>query len=233
MQHDVPLLDVARRAAHLAPVEDRALDGDRRPRRSAARGGPRSAPRPRRRASNSSRSKAWIGGGTGAGVELGLDPLDPSPGRADPLAPAGDDGWMGNGHLPPILIRGRVKLAILSRAPRAVQHPAAAHRRARPRPRGQGAQHAALRHRPVGRGAGPAVPRQAALRLRRDPAADRQLDHLLRHRRGPPVRADGRLHAQHGQRHHQLPRQAARHPDPVPARHRRCRPPPSCATAPT
>ena len=56
---------------------------------------------------------------------------------------------------------------------------------------------------------GPPVPRQAAVRLRRDPPADRQLDHLLRYGRRAPVRADGRLHAEHRERHRQLPRQAA------------------------
>ena len=70
-------------------------------------------------------------------------------------------------------------------------------------------------------------------RLRRDPAAHRQLDHLLRHRRRAPVRADGRLHAEHRERHHERARQAAREPDPVPAQHRRCRRRRSCATAPT
>ena len=113
-----------------------------------------------------------------------------------------------------------MKLAILSRAPRAYS---TQRLRTAALDRGhqvQGAQHAALRHRPVRAGAGPAVPRAPALRLRRDPAAHRQLDHLLRHRRRAPVRADGRLHAEHRQRHRELPRQAARHADPVPPQHR-------------
>ena len=64
------------------------------------------------------------------------------------------------------------------------------------------------------------VPGSADLGLRRRAAPHRQLDHLLRHCGRAAVRADGRLHAQHRQRHRQLPRQAALHPDPLAAQHR-------------
>ena len=131
-------------------------------------------------------------------------------------------GSLGTGPSWQVVLRGwrracmaPVKLAILSRAPRSYSTAAAADGGPRARSRRQGAQHPALRHRPVGRGAGPAVPRQAAVDVRRRAAAHRRLDHLLRHRRRAPVRADGRLHAEHVLRHRQQPRQAARHSDPV------------------
>ncbi len=47
-----------------------------------------------------------------------------------------------------------------------------------------------------------------------------RVDHVLRFGGRAPVRADGRVHPEHGQRHHELARQAAGHPDPVAPRHR-------------
>ena len=101
-----------------------------------------------------------------------------------------------------------------------VQHPTPQARRARPRAQVQGARHAALRDRPVAATSPTCSSAASRCRTTTRHAPHRRLDHLLRLRRRSPVRADGRVHAEHGQRHHQLARQAPRHPDPVPPRHR-------------
>src|SRR5690554_2669944 len=71
------------------------------------------------------------------------------------------------------------------------------------RPPGEGLEHATVRHRPLWCGTRPPISRAPALGLRRHPAANRQLDHLLLYRRRAPIRADGCLYPEHGERHHE------------------------------
>ena len=102
-----------------------------------------------------------------------------------------------------------MKLGILSRSPQAYSTHRLKSAALERGTRLQGAQHDALRHRPVRRRARHAVPRQATQRLRRRAPAHRCLDHLLRYGGRSAVRTDGRLHAEHVERHRQLARQAA------------------------
>ena len=125
-----------------------------------------------------------------------------------------------------------MKIAILSRSPRALQHAPAARGVRAARAPGRGAEHAALQH--AGRDGRARTCSIARRRLSRYDAVIPRIGAsvtLLRHRGRPAVRADGRVHPQLVAGDHRVARQAAlaagAEPPPASASRR----PPSCAIA--